>query len=306
MAVSEEKIQERSRRRARFSSSHFPCRETPKPWQGYHFVLPENRWRIFQQRQILPENFSSKEFRTGTAFSSFLGISCAVPWKRAFYPRDSESVRKTRKGWNCRSQKTPRTEGGDKVQALSTQGSRQVCLSGARNPRLLAFCDSAVSWVCEIHQKLWKMINSVHTRCIVKTGGFTRGVCKNRGFFLIYRFSCGIPREEAILRKAKTPRKSPEKWTFLSIAFTMRLVWTLLKWFSGNWFCNNFVSEGRHHLANWLSNLALFDPHFEGCLGLCHLHPKPSEFSPCSCSAKVPKMTHHMMCRKRGAQKPSR
>ena len=25
--------------------------------------------------------------------------------------------------------------------------------------------------------------NSVHTRCIVKTGGFTRGVCKNRGFY---------------------------------------------------------------------------------------------------------------------------
>ena len=26
-------------------------------------------------------------------------------------------------------------------------------------------------------------INSVHTRCIVKTSGFTRGVCKNRGFY---------------------------------------------------------------------------------------------------------------------------
>ena len=42
-AVSEEKIQERSRRRGRFSSSHFPCRNLPKPWQGEHFVLPENR-----------------------------------------------------------------------------------------------------------------------------------------------------------------------------------------------------------------------------------------------------------------------
>ena len=30
--------------------------------------------------------------------------------------------------------------------------------------------------MCEV------MINSVHTRCIVKTSGFTRGVCKNRGF----------------------------------------------------------------------------------------------------------------------------
>ena len=26
-------------------------------------------------------------------------------------------------------------------------------------------------------------IYSVHTRCIVKTSGFTRSVCKNRGFF---------------------------------------------------------------------------------------------------------------------------
>ena len=31
--------------------------------------------------------------------------------------------------------------------------------------------------------------------------------------------SCGIPREQAILRKSKAPRKSPEKWTFLSLAF---------------------------------------------------------------------------------------
>ena len=34
VAVSEEKIQQRSRRRGQFSSSHFPCRKVPKPWQG--------------------------------------------------------------------------------------------------------------------------------------------------------------------------------------------------------------------------------------------------------------------------------
>ena len=33
VAVSDKKIQERSRRQGRFSSSHFPCREMPKPWQ---------------------------------------------------------------------------------------------------------------------------------------------------------------------------------------------------------------------------------------------------------------------------------
>ena len=37
-----------------------------------YFVLPENRGRIFQQRRNLPENLSSKEFQTATAFSSFL------------------------------------------------------------------------------------------------------------------------------------------------------------------------------------------------------------------------------------------
>ena len=42
---------------------------------------------------------------------------------------------------------------------------------------------------------------------------------KIRDFIKIQRFSCGIPREQAILRKSKTPRKSPEKWTFLSLAF---------------------------------------------------------------------------------------
>ena len=32
-------------------------------------------------------------------------------------------------------------------------------------------------------------------------------------------FSSGISREQALLRKSKAPRKSPEKWTFLSLAF---------------------------------------------------------------------------------------
>ena len=42
---------------------------------------------------------------------------------------------------------------------------------------------------------------------------------KIRDFIKFEGFSCGIPREQAILRKSKTPRKSPEKWTFLSLAF---------------------------------------------------------------------------------------
>ena len=46
-----------------------------------------------------------------------------------FFLETPDKLRKTREGWNCRFQKTPRTEGGDKVPAVWTQGSRQVCLS---------------------------------------------------------------------------------------------------------------------------------------------------------------------------------
>ena len=54
------------------------------------------------------------------------------PKHSCFSVRMSSSLlkfRKTREGWNCRFQKTPRTEGGDKVPAVWAQGSRQVCLS---------------------------------------------------------------------------------------------------------------------------------------------------------------------------------
>ena len=61
----------------------------------------------------------------------------------------------------------------------------------------------------------------------VKTSGFTRGVCKNRGFILNLKvFLWKILREQAILRKSKTPRKSPEKWTFLGEAiYSLHLVY---------------------------------------------------------------------------------
>ena len=42
-------------------------------------MLPENRGTIFQQRQKLPETLFSKEFRTATAFSSFLNL-CVSLW----------------------------------------------------------------------------------------------------------------------------------------------------------------------------------------------------------------------------------
>ena len=50
--------------------------------------------------------------------------------------------------------------------------------------------------------------------------GSLRGICKVGDFYpSISRFSTGNPREQAHLRKSKTPRELPEKWTFLSLAF---------------------------------------------------------------------------------------
>ena len=40
------------------------------------------------------------------------------------------------------------------------------------------------------------------------------------GDFIQFKgFSCGISAEQVLLRKSKTPGKSPEKWAFLSLAF---------------------------------------------------------------------------------------
>ena len=47
------------------------------------------------------------------------------------------NVRKTREGWNCQFEKSPRTEGGDKVPAVWTQASRQVYLSRCPKSRNL-------------------------------------------------------------------------------------------------------------------------------------------------------------------------
>ena len=75
VVVSEEKIQERSSRRVRFSSSNFPCSKVPRPWQRQHFVLLEHRGKFSQQRR---SKFAGKPFQQGiriaTAFSSFLRL----------------------------------------------------------------------------------------------------------------------------------------------------------------------------------------------------------------------------------------
>ena len=58
----------------------------------------------------------------------------------------------------------------------------------------------------------------MHTRDIVRRVGL-QGVFVKSGILLNLKVFLWIPGEQAILRKSKTPRKSPEKWTFLSLAF---------------------------------------------------------------------------------------
>ena len=55
----------------------------------------------------------------------------------------------------------------------------------------------------------------MHTRCIVKTGGFTRGVCKNRGFFIKFKGFL-VERLENRLspEKIKNPQKIARKVDF--------------------------------------------------------------------------------------------
>ena len=65
-----------------------------------------------------------------------------------------------------------------------------------------------------------KSLNNVHTRCIVKDKRFYRGAFVKIGDFIKFQgFHVEFLENQAILRKSKTPRKSPEKWTFLSLAF---------------------------------------------------------------------------------------
>ena len=56
--------------------------------------------------------------------------------------------------------------------------------------------------------------NSVQTRCIVKTSGYTRGVCKCRRFYSIQEFSCGIPGDTGDPEKIKNLQKIARKVDF--------------------------------------------------------------------------------------------
>ena len=59
---------------------------------------------------------------------------------------------------------------------------RVATVSGENRQAPLDKTPRTFPWL-EKSQDQGNSINSVHTRCIVKTSGFIRGVCKNRGFY---------------------------------------------------------------------------------------------------------------------------
>ena len=67
-------------------------------------------------------------------------------------------------------------------------------------------------------KSVMQIINSVHTRCIVKAVDL-QGVFVKIGDFIKFKGFLVDFQRTALLRKSKTPRKTPEKWTFLSLAF---------------------------------------------------------------------------------------
>ena len=79
------------------------------------------------------------------------------------------------------------------------------------------------------HLKLLVKINSVHTRCIVKTSGFTRGVCKNRGFIKFKGFLVEFLQNRRSWENQKNPENRQKSGLFWASPFTMHLVCTLLK-----------------------------------------------------------------------------
>ena len=84
VAVSEEKIQQRSRRRSQSSSSRFPCRKCPNLGRDSILCCRKIGEEFSSSVEIWPKPFFSKEFRTATAFSSFLNK--APPQKRFWIP----------------------------------------------------------------------------------------------------------------------------------------------------------------------------------------------------------------------------
>ena len=78
---------------------------------------------------------------------------------------------------------------------------------------------------------LWApLVNSVHTRCIVKTSGFTRGVCRNLDFIKFKGFLVEFQENSRSWENQKPQENCQKSGLFWASPFTMHLVWTQLIW----------------------------------------------------------------------------
>ena len=91
------------------------------------------------------------------------------------------------------------------------------------------------SWSCRQRNMLpsvgkWvrSYFNSVHTRCIAETSGFTRGVSKKRGFTKFKGFLVEFLENRRSWENQKPPENRQKSGLFWSSPFTTHLVCTLL------------------------------------------------------------------------------
>ena len=124
----------------------------PFSWKFKHLEGAGNR----RKPQIFAEN--RRKPQIGLRHLRSVTFSSALPEIVRFVQK-----KKTRDGCNCPFHKTPRAEGGDKVQAVSTQGSRQVCLSRGETRALYVLSISLVEQVvhCEFPALIF-LPQSVH------------------------------------------------------------------------------------------------------------------------------------------------
>ena len=105
-------------------------RFSPLPRRIARFLRPQENRAISSAKKIASERRFSLRFKGPNLIpiAEFLAIPESAAKKIASERRCTFSG-KLEKAGTVDFKKSPRTEGGDKVQAVSTQGSRQLCLS---------------------------------------------------------------------------------------------------------------------------------------------------------------------------------
>ena len=120
-------------------------------------------------------NRTQGEFINSGLFTTFKGLLCGNPIERGeslipnFWPRGSLQVQPRHR--DC----------------LPQAGGFRTYIKYLLHCQVMARASlhqfQAMKPLVDIRPPQKKFVNNAHARCIVKTSGFTRGVCKNRGFY---------------------------------------------------------------------------------------------------------------------------